>query len=119
MRKISSTEESLQEIQAKLSKWSDFISELQVPGDIVPAISTGRIELLKLAQPRPLSVEECNVLYKFIGGLLETNQALQQHASLISRMAAEVERTISGVEGVAGRLRAYADFRSPIEGDDE
>lgn len=116
-RKISTTESRLMEIQASITKWNDFVRELQVPGDMAPAISTGRLELLRLAQPRALSTDECAILYQLVGGLLETNQALQRHASLISNLAAEVHGSIAGAEGIAGRLEAYANYREPREND--
>lgn len=117
MRRISATEEHLIQIQAKIGKWNDFVRELQVPADIVPAMATGRLELLKLARPRALTEDECAVFYQLIGGLLETNQALQQHSSLIAGMAAEVRRGLGGIDGMAGRLDAYANFREPREDD--
>lgn len=111
MRKLSVTEKELIEIQSRIGKWNEFVRELQVPGDIAIAVSTGRLELLKLAQPRALTAEECGVLYRLIGGLLETNQVLQRHAALIANIATEVRRGIGGMESMAGRLEAYANYR--------
>jgi hypothetical protein len=115
MRKLSGTEEHLTEIQSRIDKWNSFVRELPVPGEFVPAVSSGRLELLKLAQPHALSTEECAVLYQLIGGLLETNQALQQHAALIANMALEVQRGIGGMESLSGRLAAYAGYKEPHE----
>lgn len=118
-RRISATEEHLMEIQAKIGKWNDFVAELQVPADIAPAMMTGRLELLKLAKPRPLSAEECAVLYQLIGGLLETNQALQLHSSLVADVASEVRRGFGGVSAWIDRMEAYAKFSEPRETEQE
>ena len=115
MRKPSATEERLREIQSTLNKWSDYVRELQVPSDIAPAMMTGRLELLKLVQPRALNADECKVLYLLIGGLLETNQALQQHSQLVAQIADEVRRGLGGLTGAAERLQSYANFREPSE----
>jgi hypothetical protein len=113
MRTPSTTEARLIEIQSRITKWNEFVRELQVPDDIAPAMLTGRLELLRLAQPRALTSDECGVLYQLIGGLLETNQALQQHSSLVATLASEAGRTIGGITGSVDRLESYANFREP------
>lgn len=117
-RKPSATEERLIEIQKRLSKWNEFVREIKVPADIAPAMMTGRLELLKLAQPRALTVEECVVIYELIGALLETNQALQEHSQLVADIATEVRRGLGGLNGLAGRLESYGNFREPRESEE-
>lgn len=113
MRKLSATEERLLELQTLLKDWTSFVTKLEVPGDLAPAFVTGRIELLKLATPRELTAEECGTLYKLIGGLVETNHALQEHSRLVAELASEVRRGIGGMEGLAHRLGRYAEFKTP------
>ena len=115
MRKLSQTETRLLEIQEQLRSWTDFVETLQVPGDFAIAVATGRVELIKLAVPRAVTQEECAVLYKFIGGLIETNAALREHTQLVAEMAREAAGGLVGSLGTVSRLRSYANYQTPKE----
>lgn len=52
-----------------------------------------------------------------IGGLLETNLALQQHSALVADIATEINRSLNGLERQASRLESYGNFREPMEDD--
>lgn len=115
MRKLSATEESLMEIQSKISKWNDFVRELPILPELAPAIATGRLELLRLAAPRALTAEECGKMFALVGGLLETNQVLQRHSQLLSQLAKQVSSGIDAAQAQATRLSAYANYQTPAE----
>jgi hypothetical protein len=112
-------DERLLEIQEKLDSWNCFIRELKVPGDLAVAFQTGRIELLCLARPRDMAAAEVKVLYDLIGGLLETNAALRQHAQLVAELSQMAYQNMRGLHKALERLGDFANFRDPIEGDEE
>lgn len=97
--------------RCKLETWNSFIEELQVPSELVPALLTARPQLIKLAKPRPLTAEEAEALYKLVGGLLETNMALREHAVHLSQMVGNWVGSIHGFIGVADRISCFAEFR--------
>jgi hypothetical protein len=74
----------------KLDSWNQFVYEMKVPQDLFPAFMTGRAELMP--EGRTLSAEECEIVYKMISILLETNAALRQHLSKRCRLS--VNRSI-------------------------
>jgi hypothetical protein len=110
-------EQRIADIHEKMESWSSFVRALNIPSEIAPAFMTGRVELMRLARPRPLSEEECRVLYELIGGLLETNMALRDHASAIYDGVANVTQGLSGAIKGVERLKVLATFREPYEED--
>ncbi len=113
--KLSATEEKILAIQEKLDCWTKFVSELQVPSELAPAFTTGRLELVKMARPRDLKAEEVKVLYDLIGGLLETNAALREHAQLTAELTDQMSGGLNGILAATRRLREFAQFRTPAE----
>jgi len=47
------------------------LNNLNVPGELVPAVSAGRGELVRLVSPHPLSAAEHKAYLDLIGGLIE------------------------------------------------
>ncbi len=105
--------------RAKLDTWSTFVEGLQVPADIAPAMMSGRVELLRLATPRPMDAEEVGKLYKLIGGLIETNMALQEHASELANFMVQWRQAFGGLESIGRRIVQFARFEHQAAGDTE
>lgn len=103
---------------AKLDSWNVFVEELQVPGDIYPALQTNRPELLRLARPRALTEAECAVLYKLIGGLMETNAALRQHTERVANLTDRLTAAMKGFDSAAQAINDFANFRSSLSTDE-
>jgi Trp operon repressor len=97
--------------RAKLQAWNEFIEELQVPSELVPALMTNRSQLIRLARPRALTPDETESLYKLIAALLETNMALREHASQLACMMQNWVGSIYGSVKQAGRIGRFAEFR--------
>lgn len=96
--------------KATLESWGSFVEELQVPSEIYPALVTNRPELLRLAQPRALTAEEVGVLYRLIGGLLETNAALRAHASQVANLVHDWRAAVDGFVSTARKVENFAQF---------
>jgi len=108
--------------RARLDGWNEFVEELKVPSELTTALVTNRPELIRLAQPRPLTAEEAKALYTLIGALLETNTALREHAECVSIMVRNWSGAINGLFGVARRISRFAEFRhadAAAEGEDD
>jgi hypothetical protein len=115
-RKLSGLERIAAEIEefrdkAKLDSWNSFIDELQVPGDIYPALVTMRPELMPPA--RELSAAECRTLYTMIGGLIATNVALRQHTERVAQLTENLSGQMVGFQRVARQIELFANFRNP------
>lgn len=98
-----------------LDSWNSFVRELTVPGDLVPALLTNRPELLGLLKPRALSEEECGQLYTLIGGLLETNAALRQHAQTTAQLVEDWMSNFVGLQATAEKIQMFANFDRRVE----
>jgi len=107
-------EQRISELHEKLASPQAFIRELRVPAELLPAITTGRTELIALATPRALTAEECRALYALIGALIDTNAALRDHATAVADGARYIADSMGGVIANARRLEALADWREPL-----
>src|SRR5262245_51819952 len=56
---------------------SEYAEEIQVPGDLLPALASNRPEMLKLVRPRALTADEHKTYLELIRIAMETNYALQ------------------------------------------
>ncbi len=117
--RISENEEALKTLHEKMHSWNEFCRDMPVLPDLGPALSTGRVELLALAKPRPLSEEECKVLFQGFSVLIETNNALRMHSQLVSQLAAQQYELAGGMVKKLGELVEYAEFRTPVPEDPE
>jgi Trm5-related predicted tRNA methylase len=97
--------------EAKLDSWNSFVTELKVPQDIIPAIITGRPELLMLATPRAMSAEEVKDLYKLIGGLVETNIALREHTAKVAQLVDNWGNNFKALQSIGEKIRNFANFK--------
>ena len=81
------------------------------PSDIAPALMANRPELLKLVQQRALTAEEHGVYLALIKGLMDTNEALRQHAQQVAGVADIIEDLLRGARNSALKLSDFASFR--------
>lgn len=103
-------------IAKKLRSWNELTDSVELPPDLYAVLMTGRPELLKIAEPRALSEEECAKLYKLLGVLIETNSALKLHSKLLAQHAENMSQQLKGVVGLTRALENFAAFR---HGDDD
>jgi len=97
--------------RCRLTDWSSFIEEMQVPGDIAPALITTRPELLRAVQPRALTAEETAAVYKVMAGLIETNNALREHAQQLAIFTETWAGQFAGLQSVGRKIERFANFR--------
>lgn len=109
----------LAQVKTKLESWAAFVEAVDVPSDIYPALQTGRPELLKLANPRALTQEECAKLYQLLAVLIETNQALQQHSQEVGRLVNRWADAFKHLHSVGLRVTRYANFESQHGNEEE
>jgi hypothetical protein len=105
--------------EAKLDSWASFVEALQVPNDLAVALMTGRHELVKAAQPRALTIEECATLYKLIAGLVETNAALREHTERVAILTNRLNDALTGFASTAQSINDFANFRVTGESGDD
>lgn len=115
----TTTQIRMEYIQGKLASWTDFVHDLRVPSDIHPAIASGRIELMKLARARDMKADEVQVLYDLIGGLLETNAVLREHAALVAELSANQQGHVSAALRSLQQLRDFANFEYHADDDED
>jgi hypothetical protein len=97
--------------ECKLDSWTMFVDEMKVPGDIYPALATGRPELIKLIQPRELAADEAKVLFDIIGTLINTNMALREHASQVAHFMDTWADAFKHLHSVGDKVQRFANFR--------
>jgi hypothetical protein len=95
--------------KASLDSWNSFVEELRVPGDIAPMLTSGRHQLRPPG--RALTAEECEVLYRLIGGLVETNAALRQHAHELAHLMHIWTDAFKQLHTVGYRIQQFANFK--------
>lgn len=95
--------------------WRDFERVMDVPVDLMPAITTGRSELVTLAKPRALTEVECKTLYEMIGVLIDTNQRLREHAQEVALLAKAGRQQLLGGFKNLDHLVQFASFDDGAE----
>jgi hypothetical protein len=105
--------------KAKLDSWNSFVEELQVPSELYPALVTNRPELLRLVQARPLTSDECAVIYKLVAGLLETNAALRLHTARVAQLTNNLNGAMKQFGSAAQSIQQFANFGVVGDGDEE
>ena len=94
-----------------LPSWSAFVKTIQVPNDLTPGVVTMRPELIKIAKPRPLTADECRVLYDLIADLVATNNALRSHAQEVAQMTDNWLTNFAGIQSIGNRIASFANFQ--------
>lgn len=101
--------------RCRLDSYTSFVQELPVLRELMPALATGRTELLAAANPRPLSQDECAAMFKLVGGLIETNFALREHAEQLALMTTNWAQAFKHLHSVGDKVARFANFQ-PVEG---
>lgn len=94
-----------------LDDWNAYAESVDVPGELFPALMTGRPELLALLQPRAMTAEEVGKLYKLISVLVRTNQLLQQHARAVAHQVDIWSDSFKQLATVGHRVQLFANFK--------
>jgi hypothetical protein len=115
MAKLQATLDKAQQACA-LDDWNCFLEPMDAPQDLAVAIMTGRPELVKLAQPRALTQDECAVVFKMLSILLETNSALREHAALTAQLVGQWTDSVQAIFATAGKIEDFANYR-PVDRD--
>lgn len=97
--------------RCRLKDWSYYIESIELPQDVLPALMTGRPELLQHLKPRALTEEETAKLYKALAALIETNMALREHAQQLAQLTDNWAQQFRGLEGVGNKIQNFANFR--------
>ncbi len=106
-------EELLIKLRKMPQDWASFSEPLDVPADIGAALITGRPELLTLAS-RDMKKEEVSRLLNVLRVLMETNQLLKEHASLLAQRAELFVDAVKNSVAQAMKIEAFANFRSEV-----
>lgn len=96
---------------AKINDWTDFVEALGVPDELLPAVMTGRGDLVKLVKPRPMSEKEAKVLLDLIAGLLDTNAALRLHARQTAQLVDNWAQAFNALRGIGAKIQRFAYFK--------
>lgn len=113
-------EELLIKLRKMPQDWASFSEPLDVPADIGAALITGRPELLTLSS-RDMKKEEVARLLNVLRVLMETNQLLKEHASMLAQRAHDFVASTKSAISQARRIEEFSNFRteSGIEDEDE
>lgn len=99
--------------RSKLNSWSSFIEELQVPSDLYPDMMTQRSALMP--KGRALTADECQIVYKLIAGLMDTNAALSEHTQQTAILVGEWNEAFKGLKTLAGHINTFANLKDEDE----
>lgn len=105
--------------RTKLRSWSAFVEDSRVPSDLMPAVITQRAELVRVVKPRILTASEHEVYLSLIATLLETNQALREHAQHVAQLTNNLVGHLTGFHSAARNIEHFANFRAIDNGDEE
>jgi len=97
--------------RCRLRDWSHYIESIELPQDVLPALMTGRPELLRTVRPRALTEDEAAKLYKAMAGLIETNMALREHAEQLAQLTNNWAQQFAGLHGVGEKIQRFANFK--------
>lgn len=96
--------------RCKLDNWNQFTEEVKVPAELLPALMSGRTELLKLVPPRALTAEEAAAMYKLVAVLMETNAALKEHAEQLALFTQNWADAFKHLHSLGNRIKRFAMF---------
>jgi len=106
-------------VEVRLKASNEFTADVSVPPDLYPGFAASRPVLLRAWQERAFSAEESRQVVDALATLLETNQALREHAAAVEQQVTNVRTLLKGAMTSVQRLRDLAAFRTPTEGEDE
>lgn len=109
---------------AKIDSWNELVREVRTPPELLPALMTGRTELLALVKPRAYDAEEGAAMINLIRTLIETRMALMEHAEQLALMVNNWQANFKALESLGHRIDRFANFdhfgaQSPLDGGDD
>jgi len=107
------------EAQGHLKAWSEYTRDVAAPPQVIAALTTGRVELLKLGRPRALTEEETKAVYDLIATLVETNMGLQRHAEAVAQLAQSMKWNARGIVAMIDQMDDFAHFRKTVKPGEE
>jgi hypothetical protein len=96
--------------RCNLDSWTHFVNDVDVPGDLYPALASNRPELIKAIPPRQLEPEEAKALFNIIGTLIETNAALKEHAAHTAKMVLQWGDAFKHLRSLGYSIERFATF---------
>ena len=97
--------------RARLDSWNSFVEELKLPTALAIPLATNRPSLMRLARPTALTEAECGQLYTLIAALMETNQALREHAEELAKLADITQQSMTGLQSTLTQIQLFAHFK--------
>lgn len=104
--------------KCKLNSYTSFTEALHFPADFLPAVLSGRPELLRVATPRAMSTEEVATLYTLLAGLMDTNMVLRTHAQEVAKAVGIWKEAFRQLESVGHQIENFANFKPLTANDD-
>lgn len=97
--------------KARLQGWNEFVQEVKVPTDLYAALLSNRPELVRLAPKRDMTAAEVTSLYELIYTLMETNEALRQHAQRVALLVKNWHQQFKGLATAGAQIERFANFK--------
>jgi hypothetical protein len=94
----------------KLDSWTALATPINCPGDLLPALTSGRAELISAIPPRDLKAEEVKTLLDIIAALIDTNIALRTHSEQVAKMTNIWASSFSQLRSLGYRIEKFAHF---------
>jgi LmbE family N-acetylglucosaminyl deacetylase len=93
----------------KLDSWNAYITEMQVPSDLYPAMMTQRTQLMP--NPSAKSADEVEILYDIIATLIDTNAALREHTEQTAILVGEWTDAFKSLATLAQHISMFANLK--------
>jgi len=123
---LSPTHEHMQEIieglndAQRLQHWNELVENVNaIDPSLAIAIDSGRGSVVKAFAPRPLTAEEAKLLFHLVGVMIETNQALQQHAQQTAELVNQWVGHFKGMFKTARMIESFAHFKNLHDEEDD
>lgn len=113
--------EELEELKLQTIKPNQLLHDVKgyLPTPVIAAVTSGRGCMALAAKNIVMEQREAEALVDLIAALVDTNQALRQHAERVASLVNLWTTQIRGLESLTDRIVDFAHFRSVVEGDDE
>lgn len=98
--------------RCRLDSYTSFVEEFPILRELFPALTTGRSELLAGANPRALTQDECAIVFKMVGAIVETNFALREHAEHVALMTKNWSQAFTHLRAVGDKVERFANFQT-------
>lgn len=97
-----------------------LVGEVDIPSFLAAAFLTNRPEMVEsCANGRSLDVAETSAVMRLLAVLMQTNQALREHAEGLAIMTDSWLTAFKGIATVGGKIGDFANFRALQTDQDE